>query len=53
MKGQAAQVREDEAFDEEVREHIALLEKRYQAAGHERGGSSPGSTAPVRERDIS
>ena len=31
--GQVAQLREDEVFDEEVREHIALLEKRYQAQG--------------------
>ena len=30
---QVAQLREDEVFDEEVREHIALLEKRYQAQG--------------------
>ncbi|HKO14311.1 MAG TPA: ABC transporter permease [Acidobacteriaceae bacterium] len=33
VKGQALQAREDEAFDEEVREHIALLERRYQAQG--------------------
>jgi hypothetical protein len=33
LKGQAAQLREDEVFDEEVREHIALLEKRYQTQG--------------------
>ncbi|HWE85802.1 MAG TPA: ABC transporter permease [Terracidiphilus sp.] len=33
VQGQAAQGREDEAFDEEVREHIGLLEKRYQAEG--------------------
>ena len=33
VKGQAAQGREDEAFDEEVREHIALLEKRFRAQG--------------------
>ena len=29
VKGQAAQRREDEAFDDEIREHIALLEQRY------------------------
>ena len=33
VKGQAAQGREDEAFDEEILEHIALLEKRYRAQG--------------------
>jgi len=33
VMGQVAQLREDEVFDEEVREHIALLEKRYQAQG--------------------
>ncbi len=33
VKGQADQVREDEAFEEEMHEHIALLEKRYQAQG--------------------
>ena len=33
VKGQATQMREDEAFGEEVHEHIALLEKRYQAQG--------------------
>ena len=33
VKGQAAQGREDEAFDEEIREHIALLEERYRAQG--------------------
>ena len=33
VKGQAAQRREDEAFDEEIREHIALLEERYAAQG--------------------
>jgi predicted permease len=31
--GQASQRREDEAFDEEIREHIALLEKRYRTQG--------------------
>ncbi len=31
VKGQAAQVREDEAFDEEIREHIVLLEQRYRS----------------------
>ena len=33
VKGQAAQGREDEVFDEEMREHIALLEERYTAQG--------------------
>ena len=33
MKGQTKQGREDEAFDEEVREHIGLLEQRYRAQG--------------------
>ncbi len=33
LKGQRAQSREDEVFDEEVREHIALLEERYTAQG--------------------
>ena len=33
VKGQAKQGREDEAFDEEVREHIALLEQRFRAQG--------------------
>ena len=33
VRGQAAQKREDETFDEEVREHIALLEERYRAHG--------------------
>ncbi len=33
VKGQAAQGREDEQFDEEIREHVALLEKRYVAQG--------------------
>ncbi|HEY2467617.1 MAG TPA: ABC transporter permease [Terracidiphilus sp.] len=33
VKGQTTQVREDEAFDEEVREHIALLEQRYRSQG--------------------
>jgi predicted permease len=33
VKGQAAQNREGEAFDEEVREHIALLEEHYAAQG--------------------
>src|SRR5215472_6597561 len=31
--GQAAQTREDEAFNEEIREHIRLLEVRYRAQG--------------------
>ena len=33
LKGQAAQRHEDEAFDDEVREHITLLEQRYRAQG--------------------
>jgi len=33
LRGQAAQGREDEAFDEEIREHIALLEERFKARG--------------------
>ena len=33
IRGQTAQEREDEAFDEEIREHIALLEGRYTAQG--------------------
>ena len=37
VKGQATQLREDEAFDEEIHEHIALLEKRYQAQGMSTG----------------
>ncbi len=33
LKGQAVQEREDKAFDEEIHQHIALLEKRYRAQG--------------------
>lgn len=33
VKGQAAQGREDEAFDAEIAEHIALLEERYRGQG--------------------
>jgi len=33
VRGQAAQGREDEAFDEEIRGHISLLEERYLAQG--------------------
>jgi predicted permease len=33
LKGQAAQTHADEAFGEEIREHIALLEERYTAQG--------------------
>ena len=33
LRGQAAQGREDEQFDAEIREHIALLERRNQAQG--------------------
>ena len=32
-EGAGGQEREDEAFDEEIREHIALLEERYAAQG--------------------
>ena len=33
VKGQAAREREDACFDDEIREHIALLEERYRAKG--------------------
>jgi predicted permease len=33
VRGQAGQTRADEAFGEEIREHIALLEERYAAQG--------------------
>jgi len=33
VKGQAAQGREDQAFDQEIGDHIALLEERYRARG--------------------
>jgi putative ABC transport system permease protein len=33
VRGQAAQRREDEVFDEEIREHIVLLEGRYRSQG--------------------
>ena len=33
VKGHAAQGREDQAFDAEIREHMALLEERYRAKG--------------------
>jgi len=33
LKGQTAQRREDEALDEEIREHLALLEDRFVAQG--------------------
>jgi putative ABC transport system permease protein len=33
VKGQAAQRRADEAFDDEIREHITLLEQRYRRQG--------------------
>lgn len=33
VKGQAGQGREDEVFDEEIGEHIRLLEERYRAQG--------------------
>ena len=47
VKGQATQAREDEVFDEEVREHIALLEKRYQAQGMSIGNrpTRPGASS--------
>src|SRR5882757_2304749 len=46
VKGQVAQLREDEVLDEEVREHIALLEKRYQAQGM----SAPEATRAARRQ---
>ena len=36
VKGQTEQRQEDDAFDEEIREHIALLEERYVAQGMSR-----------------
>jgi predicted permease len=33
IRGQAAQGREDKAFEEEIREHIALMEDRYRLQG--------------------
>jgi predicted permease len=33
VRGQADQRREDQSFDEEIREHIALLKERYEAQG--------------------
>lgn len=33
VKGQSAQAREDSAFDEEIREHLDLLEERYMSQG--------------------
>ncbi|HEY1578340.1 MAG TPA: ABC transporter permease, partial [Terracidiphilus sp.] len=33
LKGQTGQTREDDAFSDEIREHIALLTKHYQAQG--------------------
>src|SRR3954451_735803 len=33
VRGQAAQGHEDRAFEEEIREHIALLEDRYRLQG--------------------
>ena len=33
VKGQVAQRREDESFEEEIREHLGLLEKRYTSQG--------------------
>jgi len=33
LRGQAAQASEDQAFDEEIRAHIALLEERYRLQG--------------------
>jgi predicted permease len=40
LKGQAAQKGEDAAFDEEIREHIALLEERYRAKGMSAGAAA-------------
>lgn len=37
IKAQAVQVHEDEAFDEEIREHLALLEERFRAQGMSAG----------------
>src|SRR5438552_18328509 len=33
LRGQAGQQREDESFDEEVHEHMALLEQKYRTQG--------------------
>ena len=33
VRGQMAQAREDQSFDEEISEHLALLEARYRAQG--------------------
>ena len=51
VKGQGAQSREDEAFDEEIREHIALLEERYTAQGMSAAEGGTDGAASVRERD--
>ncbi len=40
VKGQTVQGREDEAFDAEIREHIALLEERYRAQGMSADGAA-------------
>jgi hypothetical protein len=37
VKGQAAQEREDAALEEEIREHLRLLEERYRAQGMSAG----------------
>ena len=56
VKGQTAQEREDRALDEEVREHIALLEERYKAQGmdaHEAARAARrqfGNVTALRER---
>src|SRR5258708_30655988 len=46
VKGEVGQLREDEVFDEEVREPIALLEKRYQ----EQGMSAPEAARAARRQ---
>lgn len=47
MKGQAAQAREDRAFEEEVRGHIVMLEERYRARG-----MSPAEAATAARRQF-
>jgi predicted permease len=56
LKGQATQHREDEAFDNEIREHVALLEERFKAQGmtaHEAAQAARrqfGNVAMLKER---
>jgi hypothetical protein len=40
VKGHAVRKREDEVFEEEIREHIALLEERYRAQGMNAGNAA-------------